>query len=52
LTLSVQTLGCVPIASIDSFAPEKLGKAEKVEEVTTPDGKYVKVTGISCLFLP
>jgi len=41
-----KTLGCVPIASIESFVPEKLGKADKVEEITTPDGKIVKITGV------
>lgn len=41
-----KTLGCVPIASIDAFVAEKLGKAELVEEVATSDGKLVKVTGV------
>jgi len=41
-----KTLGCVPIASIDSFVQEKLGKADLVEEITTSDGKLVKITGV------
>jgi len=41
-----KTLNCIPIASIDSFVPEKLGKADLVEEVSTPSGKLVTVTGI------
>lgn len=36
----------MPIASIDSFVPEKLGKADLVEEVATTDGKLVKITGV------
>ncbi|EFA83936.1 chaperonin containing TCP1 delta subunit [Heterostelium album PN500] len=40
------TVGCTPIANIDSFTPEKLGKADLVEEVGTTDGKIVKITGI------
>jgi T-complex protein 1 subunit delta len=41
-----KTLGCVPIASIESFVPEKLGKADLVEEVGSEGGKLVKITGI------
>jgi len=41
-----KTLGCTPVASIDSFAPEKLGTANLVEEEETPDGKIVKITGV------
>ncbi len=41
------TLGCSPIASIDSFTKEKLGSAELAEEVTTSDGSnIIKITGI------
>eukprot|EP00735_Rhodelphis_limneticus_P003663 TRINITY_DN15160_c0_g1::TRINITY_DN15160_c0_g1_i1::g.30672::m.30672 TRINITY_DN15160_c0_g1::TRINITY_DN15160_c0_g1_i1::g.30672 ORF type:complete len:547 (+),score=214.91,sp/Q9LV21/TCPD_ARATH/63.21/0.0,Cpn60_TCP1/PF00118.19/5.8e-139 TRINITY_DN15160_c0_g1_i1:58-1641(+) len=42
-----KTLGCIPIATVDSFTPEKLGKAGMVEEVSTPDGKIVKITGVA-----
>jgi T-complex protein 1 subunit delta len=41
-----RTLGCTPIASIESFVPEKLGTAKLVEEVKTSDGKIIKVTGV------
>ena len=34
-----KTCGCLPIANIDSFHAEKLGKADLVEEVPTGDGK-------------
>jgi len=43
-----KTIGCTPIASIDSFTPDKLGSASLVEEVGNGDeGKVVKVTGIT-----
>jgi T-complex protein 1 subunit delta len=43
-----RTLGCMPVAHVDSFTPEKLGSAELVTEVTVPGGshKVVKVTGV------
>lgn len=41
-----KTLGCVPIASIESFVPEKLGKADMVEEIGSAESKLVKITGI------
>ncbi|KAH0788654.1 T-complex protein 1 subunit delta [Histomonas meleagridis] len=41
-----RTLGCKPIASIEGLSPEKLGYAEKVEEVQTPGGAIVKITGL------
>eukprot|EP00960_Hanusia_phi_P043058 755848-Hanusia_phi.AAC.4 len=41
-----RTLQCVPIASPDALRPEKLGKADLVEEIGTSDGKIVKVTGV------
>jgi len=40
------TVGCQPVANIDSFTADKLGKADLVEEVSTSDGKIVKITGI------
>jgi len=43
-----KTTGCVPIASIESFAPEKLGSAALVEEVGVgEEGKIVQITGIT-----
>eukprot|EP01098_Paradermamoeba_levis_P014642 TRINITY_DN707_c0_g1_i2.p1 TRINITY_DN707_c0_g1~~TRINITY_DN707_c0_g1_i2.p1 ORF type:complete len:555 (-),score=128.96 TRINITY_DN707_c0_g1_i2:81-1526(-) len=41
-----KTLGCTPIASIESFTADKLGRADLVEEASTSDGKIVKVTGV------
>jgi len=41
-----KTCGCLPIASIDSFHPEKLGKADLVQELSGSEGKVVKVTGV------
>jgi T-complex protein 1 subunit delta len=42
-----KTIGCIPIASIEGFTAEKLGRADLVEEVGTSDGKIVKITGMS-----
>lgn len=41
-----KTLGCIPVANIDSFTAERLGRAKLVEEISTPGGKIVKVTGV------
>lgn len=42
-----RTIGCHPIASIDSFRAEKFGYAELVAQESTPaDGKIVRVTGV------
>merc|ERR1719379_2559153 len=41
-----KTCGCLPVANIDSLHPEKLGKAELVQEVAQGDSKVVKVTGV------
>jgi len=40
------TLGCTPVASSEQFTADKLGEAQLVEEVGTPSGKIVKVTGV------
>jgi T-complex protein 1 subunit delta len=42
-----KTVGCLPVASIDNFTAEKLGFAEKVEEISTSDGAVIKVTGLT-----
>jgi len=43
-----KTLGCTPIASIESFSTERLGTAALVEEVGVGDqGKVVQITGIT-----
>ncbi|KAI9023257.1 T-complex protein 1 subunit delta [Hyaloraphidium curvatum] len=41
-----KTLGCKPIADIDSFTEDKLGYAETVEEVSLSGSKVVKITGV------
>lgn len=35
-----RTLGCMPVAHIDSFTADKLGSAELVTEVTVPGGSH------------
>jgi T-complex protein 1 subunit delta len=43
-----RTLGCTPIAHVDSMSPEKLGEAEHVGDVVMPGSghKVVKFTGV------
>lgn len=42
-----KTIGTVPIAHIDQFTPEKLGKAKVCEEVTLSEGsKVIKILGV------
>eukprot|EP00357_Protocruzia_adherens_P001908 CAMPEP_0115009290 /NCGR_PEP_ID=MMETSP0216-20121206/22515_1 /TAXON_ID=223996 /ORGANISM="Protocruzia adherens, Strain Boccale" /LENGTH=531 /DNA_ID=CAMNT_0002377051 /DNA_START=92 /DNA_END=1687 /DNA_ORIENTATION=- len=42
-----KTIGTTPVAHIDQFIPEKLGKAALVEETSVSGGsKVVKVTGV------
>jgi len=41
-----KTCGAMPIANIDTFHPEKLGKADLVQEQTTGEGKIVRVSGV------
>lgn len=41
-----KTLGCQPIAHIDAFTPDRLGQADLAEELSTPGGKIVKITGV------
>lgn len=38
-----KTIGAIPIASIEAFSAAKLGTADLVEEVSTNEGKIVKV---------
>jgi len=44
-----RTLGCQPVAHVDSFTADKLGSAEKCAEVTMPGGaqRVVKITGVA-----
>jgi T-complex protein 1 subunit delta len=42
-----KTIDCTPVAHIDQFTPEKLGKASKCEEITLSEGsKVVKILGV------
>lgn len=42
-----KTISATPVAHIDQFTPEKLGKAKLCEEVTLSEGsKVIKVTGV------
>jgi hypothetical protein len=43
-----KTLGCLPVAHIDSFTAEKLGSADLVEEssIGGADMKVIKLTGV------
>lgn len=41
-----QTLGCTPVAEADAFTANKLGQADLAEEVSTPSGSIVKITGV------
>lgn len=41
-----KTLNCRPIASLDHFVAESLVQADLVEEVSSGNNKFVKVTGI------
>lgn len=41
-----KTLGCQPIADIDSFAEDRLGSADLVEEVEQAEAPILKFTGL------
>jgi T-complex protein 1 subunit delta len=43
-----KTLGCQPVAHVDSLSPDKLGSAGLVEEVSVGGGsKVIKITGVA-----
>jgi len=42
-----KSLGCKPVASPDMLTADKLGSAELAEEVYTPGGRIVKITGVA-----
>jgi len=46
IEFTCKTLQCSPIASVDGLLTAKLGTAELVEEISTADGKIVKITGV------
>ncbi|PVU89936.1 hypothetical protein BB561_005103 [Smittium simulii] len=41
-----KTLGCKPIADIESFTEDKLGYADLIEETEINDAKFVQISGI------
>lgn len=41
-----KSLGCKPIANIDSFTEDKLAAADLVEEVQAHGSRYVRITGV------
>ncbi|DAA77744.1 TPA_exp: T-complex protein 1 subunit delta [Trichophyton benhamiae CBS 112371] len=41
-----KSLGCKPIANIDSFTEDKLGTADLVEEISSSGSRYLKITGV------
>lgn len=41
-----KSLGCKPIANIESFTEDKLGTANLTEEVSFAGSRYVKITGV------
>jgi T-complex protein 1 subunit delta len=41
-----KSLGCKPVANVDSFTEDKLGTADLIEEVQSSGARYVKITGI------
>jgi T-complex protein 1 subunit delta len=42
-----QSLNLQPVADPEQFTADKLGSAENVNEIATPSGKIIKVTGVS-----
>lgn len=42
-----KSLGCVPIAGIETFTADKLAKVDLVEEVSLGNEKIIKMTGIT-----
>lgn len=42
-----KSLGCIPVAGIESFTADKLAKADLCEEVSVGAEKMIKVTGVA-----
>lgn len=42
-----KSVGCIPIAGIETFTADKLGKAELVEEVSLGVEKMIKISGVA-----
>ncbi|KAG7833328.1 hypothetical protein KL943_004193 [Ogataea angusta] len=47
-----KSLGCKPIADVDSFVESRLGTAELVEEVESSGSKIIKITGVKNVTQP
>jgi len=41
-----ESLGCTPITDKDGFTKDKLGHADRAEEIWTPGGSIVKISGV------
>lgn len=44
-----KTLGCQPIADLDSFSEDRLGSAELIEEVEQAEASILKATGLKTI---
>lgn len=42
-----KSLGCIPVAGIESLTPDKLAKVDVVEEISLGNEKLIKMTGIA-----
>jgi T-complex protein 1 subunit delta len=45
-SLNQQSVGCKPVADVDSFTEDKLGYADLVDEVDSSGSRVVKITGM------
>merc|ERR1719410_1410391 len=47
MSFIARSLGCKPVASVDHLSEDKLGSAKLAEELYTPGGRCVKITGVA-----
>merc|ERR1719384_2838982 len=47
MSFIARSLGCKPVASPDHLSEDKLGSASLAEEIYTPGGRIVKITGVA-----
>merc|ERR1719445_2992021 len=47
MSFIARSLGCKPVASPDHLTEDKLGSAALAEEIYTPGGRIVKITGVA-----
>ena len=45
MSFIARSLGCKPVASPDHLTEDKLGSAKLAEEIYTPGGRIVQITG-------